>query len=187
MTHPNDEDLLSACLEGGPTDELRALAAGPDGGELAARLRAAEALASLVGDLALEPPPRSVAKAARALGRAPRPGLRLLLAQLWSPPAELRPAYRGATATPRTYRAEPYELDVTLASGGALVGELVAADDATPQPTSGRCTLFGDAVRTTELEADGGFHLAGVEPGSYRLVIDLDDADDVICCELDLG
>ena len=70
MTHPTDEELLRLCLEGGPTAELRERAAAPDGGDLAARLRSAEALTAVLAELPLERPPAAVAKSARGLGRA---------------------------------------------------------------------------------------------------------------------
>jgi len=180
MNQPNDEDLLRLCLEGELPEELRKLADQPEGG----RVRAALELCTLLGELPLEQPPAGVRRSARELGREPS-ALRVLLAKLWTPPSEALPAFRGAATAPEVHRAGPFELDVTRTAGGDLVGELIAVEDGVEQPTAGRCSLFGEDVRTTELGADGGFHIADVAPGEQRLVLDLEDGT-VIVCELSL-
>jgi len=179
MNNPNNESLLESCLSGTLDTEFLELAKTGKTPE-AERIREVIRFAALVDEARLEAPPRSVHKAALAAGKPAviSTKIKTWVASLFTAPGELRPAFRGTANAPSMYHAGPFELDVLRTETGALIGELAPTNDSTPLPSRGLACLFGPAgVRTVGL-IDGEFRIESVEPGTYRLVLDLESNED---------
>ena len=71
------------------------------------------------------------------------------------------------------FRAGPYDVDLALLESGALVGQVLAAEEELAALRDCVCVLHGDdQLRETPLDENGDFHFAGVRPSAYDLVLE---------------
>lgn len=176
MKNPSREQIFEACLAGRLDPELEELARSGEG-DLAEQVRGVQRLCELIQEARLEAPPLAVRRAALELAKPDSflEKAKVWLASLVPETGTLRPAFRGAAAAPSLYQAGPFELDVLLNESGNLIGELDGDCDSS---LDGVCSLFGpDGVRSLPVQ-DGEFRIESVEPGTYRLLIELDPGTD---------
>jgi hypothetical protein len=187
---PSNAELLRQCLEGTLEPEWQAEA--QKSTPLAERIRATLAFAELLAETPLEAPPKNVHRAALAAGKGDSPLKRaqVWIASLFTPTADLQPAFRGSAAAPQLFHAGPFEVDVLRTATGAVVGELAPSEPDDETPATGLCCLFGEECTRTASLDEGEFRFEDVEPGSYRLVIELNpgeaSAASIVVPELEL-
>ncbi|MEM7310405.1 MAG: hypothetical protein AAF682_27255 [Planctomycetota bacterium] len=89
--------------------------------------------------------------------------------------AEPALALRGEGPAERhlLYQAGPFEVDLALLESGALVGQVLSAEEESPSLDGCICMLHGeDESRQTPLDDNGDFHFSGVQPSAYDLVLE---------------
>ena len=175
MPPPTDQDLLRIYIEGG-LEELLANTAKSDPDsldELARRVDSVREFAQLLREANWETPPPSIQRFARSV-QTSRPSLRMLVAKLWNPEPNLRPAFRGSGPAPQIFRAEHIELSILRTSGGAILGEVQLEEATTATAPHSLCSLFGDqGTHQATLDEDGAFRLPDVPVATWKLVLDL--------------
>lgn len=94
------------------------------------------------------------------------------------------PAMRGGpevSSRRLLYRAEPYDIDLAMAGGDTLIGQIMADDSAESELglddpfQDALCVLYGETPRTTLLEPSGEFQFEAVSSGTYDLYIEWGD------------
>ena len=161
MRHLDPETLVGHALEGGEHPHLAACSRCR---EAAAALR--QTLAALADARHAAHPPLplrrwALAYAGCALPDRPRPRLLALLAASAGPLAEVR---AGAAPAAALYGDERFQVDLRLepdAAGARLHGQVVAVDDATPEPWT--ITAVGPDGVTSTVTSDscGEFRIDG--------------------------
>jgi hypothetical protein len=219
MEIPSYEELLAHLEAGTLPPELRRRAARTP--ELSARLATAERLLSVLGEAALEPVSERLLDLARAVDRRARTDsrevadtglervargvgrVRQLVASLVSAPEGGVLAFRGTAAAPHlAFRAEPFDVDVSLLDTGSVVGQVLPDPEISeggdggsaslPPLEEGSAVLYGGTrPEHCQLDEDGGFLFrgAGFPPSdspSYLLVVDWDQLR-LVVPEIDFG
>lgn len=211
MTCPSLEDLT---LHLDPSTGRRTSSAAGAEGSLRAhleagcpacerRLAALEALAQDLTALVVEPASEATVAAATAVaggaglaeGRAPSAAARgaldvsrELIAEL-VPPGAVVPAFRSRSVEgqPYYFRADGYDIDVTLLESGALVGQVLPEDPSAAGLGPGDVYLYGpESAQATELRPTGEFHFASVAPGRRSIVV-VAGGTKIVLPDADLG
>ena len=107
---------------------------------------------------------------------------------------ELAPALRDGGPIDRhlLFEAGPFEVDLAFVEGGALVGQVLAEEEASAagEPSGledAVCVLLGDGdARESALHTNGDFRFERVEPGRYALFVEAREVR-VVVPEIDLS
>ena len=188
MSHPSLEQLLLAQEASRADSEARRHL--DDGCRTcASRLERAERILLSLQEGPLPSVPEAWIQRAVAVASPEQPGLldraRQLLGQLIEDSRQGAPALalrgRGLARTHLLYRAGEYDVDLALLSDGGLVGQVLPAEEHTPELEHATCLLAGpEGPRVVPLGELGDFRFPNVGPGDYALVVESAQAELVI-------